>query len=68
MAKYTMSADGKMRTSVIVRTRYTQQEMQEYNAKAKALGFKDLRNYLDIQLRNADMRLLEQYEAEDMGL
>lgn len=64
--KYTLSKDGQYRATInLASVRLTKPQLAEYNFKAKALGFKNLREYAHDIISNAiHLALHEQYEEE----
>jgi len=60
-----MSKDGNLRQNMNFSRRYTKQELQDLDTKAKGLGYKNFRNFVECQLSNIEMQLDDLYnEAE----
>lgn len=64
MAKYTMSKDGRMRATMLLKFRYTREELPELNKMACEIGYEDLRTYLEVTFEDAVYRLVDRYEEK----
>lgn len=47
---YTNSVDGVQRATMKINARLTREEYRDYNARAKRLGYKNLREFMTIYL------------------
>lgn len=63
MAKYTLSNDGKYRTTIKVSAslRCTEEELKQYNEMAQSLGYRNFREYTKYKRLSYIIMLLDDY-------
>ena len=65
--KYTLRVDGKERANLLFRMSLTREELADYNRRAKQMGYKNYRKFVQSQVGAAFLKFeveWEEYERE----